>query len=132
MKVKDIMTPDVISCDLYTPIHEVARILTKKEISAVVVMDEGGELAGIVSQTDLVNVRVHEDYWEHWRGLSAKHIMTKEVVTIDPESPIEEAARLMRNTGVHRLVVVERKGNKLTPVGVLSMTDIVREMARGE
>lgn len=132
MKVKDIMTPDVISCDLYTPIHEVARILAQKGISAVVVLDESGELAGIVSQTDLVNIRVHEDYWEHWRGLSAKHIMTKEVVTIDPESTIEEAARLMRNTGVHRLVVVERRGGSLFPAGILSMTDIVREMAKGE
>ena len=132
MKVKDIMTPDVISCDLYAPIQEVARILTQKGISAVVVLNEMGELAGIVSQTDLVNIRVHEDYWEHWRGLSAKHIMTKDVVTISPDSSIEEAARLMRNTGVHRLVVVERKGNALFPVGILSMTDIVKEMAKGE
>jgi len=132
LKVKDIMTHGVISCGLYTPIQQVARIMAEKGISALVVLDDDGGLAGVVSQTDLVNIRVHEDYWEHWQGLSAKHIMTKDVVTVSPEASIEEAARLMKVHGIHRLVVTQQQEGKSIPIGIVSMTDIVREMAKGE
>ncbi len=131
MKVRDFMSKTVISCHPYTPIQEVAKLMTDKNISALVVVEEDGTLAGLVSQTDLVNVRVHEAYWEQWRGLSAKHIMTREVVTISPDATLEEAAKLMKQHGIHRLVVTEEREGKVYPIGVISMTDIVRAMAKG-
>lgn len=131
MKVREIMSKGVISCHPYTPIQEVAKLMTDHNISALVVVNDDGTLAGIVSQTDLVNVRVHEEYWEQWRGLSAKHIMTREVVTVSPETTLKEAARLMKERGIHRLVVTEEKDGKVYPIGVISMTDIVRAMAKG-
>ncbi len=131
MKVRDCMSKTVISCHPYTPIQEVARLMSDRNISALVVVNDDGTLAGVVSQTDLVNIRVHEEYWDHWRGLSAKHIMTPEVVTISPEASLEEAAKLMKDHGIHRLVVTETREGKVYPIGVLSMTDIVRAMAKG-
>ncbi len=131
MKVRDFMSKNVISCHPYTPIQEVAKLMSDKNISALVVVNDDGTLAGVVSQTDLVNIRVHEEYWEQWRGLSAKHIMTREVVTISPDATLEEAAKLMKKHGIHRLVVTETRNHQVYPIGVISMTDIVRAMAKG-
>ena len=54
--------------------------------------------------------------------------MTGKVITVTPESKVTEAIDVMVKNRIHRLVVSEPEGDKLLPVGVLSTTDIVREM----
>lgn len=130
-KVKDLMHPGVISCSEDTPIQEVAKLLTEKGIHALVVVDSEGFAKGVISQTDLMNIESLEEYWNYWKGMAARHIMSKEIVSVDPETDIEQAIKIMAERKVHRLIVTTKTCGKEKPTAILSMTDIVRHMAEG-
>lgn len=123
--VRDVMHRKVISCRVDTPLKEVARRLDSEKINALVVVDESGDLCGVLSQTDLV--RVCEDDWE---GLLAEDVMTADVVTIVADIPVLTAVEMMVDNQIHRVVITQGGLAPRRPVGVLSMTDVVREMAR--
>ncbi len=130
-QVADVMHRGIISCTSTTPIQEIARTLTEQDISALVVIDDN-VLMGIISRTDLITARLYEHYWKHWRGLTASHIMTKDVVTVHPEESLEAAGRILMERHIHRLVVVEQVAERLVPIGILSITDLVRDLAQGD
>lgn len=128
--VGEIMHHGVLTCRRETPIQDVARQMSEQDVSALVVVDDEGNMVGLVSRTDLVNARLYEQYWKHWRGLTAGHIMVTDVVTVRPEDTVEEASRRMMERRIHRVVVVDDTEGGLKPIGVLSVTDVVRDMAR--
>lgn len=119
----------VISCYPETPIEEVAGVMDVEDISALAVVDNRGDLVGLISRTDLVNARFVQPYWKHWRGMAAEHLMSRPVVTVSPTTTISEAAHLLREKRIHRLVVIEQDGDRVRPVGVLSMTDLAKRVA---
>ena len=123
--VRDVMHRKIISCRVDAPLKEVARLLNSEGINAVVVVDEGGDLAGVVSQTDLVEVCERD-----WEPMVAEDVMTPEVVTIVADIPVQAAVELMLDNQIHRVVITQGGLAPRRPVGVLSMTDVVREMAR--
>jgi CBS domain-containing protein len=123
--VRDVMHRRIISCRVDAPLKQVARLLDSEGINALVVVDEGGDLAGVVSQTDLVKV-CEED----WEPMVAEDVMTPEVVTIVADIPVQAAVELMLDNQIHRVVITQGGLAPRRPVGVLSMTDVVREMAR--
>jgi CBS domain-containing protein len=123
--IRDVMHRKVISCKVDTPLKEVASTLDAEKINALIVVDEGGDVCGIVSQTDLVKM-----FGQDWGNLVAEDAMTSEVVTIIPDIPVLAAAQLMLDNQIHRLVITQGGHAPRRPVGVLSMTDIVREMAQ--
>lgn len=123
--VRDVMHRKVISCRVDTPLKELAKRLDEEKVNALIVVDEGGDLCGVVSQTDLVKV-CEED----WEGLVAENVMTPEVVTVVPDIPVLAAVELMLDNQVHRVVITQGGLAPRRPVGVLSMTDIVRQMAQ--
>jgi CBS domain-containing protein len=127
-KVQDWMHRGVITCTLETPIADVAATLDAHDISALVVIDENGDALGVISRTDLVNARFIAPYMKHWRGLSAQHLMTKPVISVSADTSIEEAAQLLFEKHIHRLVVVEKSGHHIRPVGILSITDLARHV----
>jgi CBS domain-containing protein len=127
--VQDWMHRGVISCRPETPIEEVARTLDTKDISALAVVDDGGGLIGLISRTDLVNARFIQPYMKHWRGMAAQHLMSRPVITVRPSTAIREAAELLREKRIHRLVVVEGEGERARPVGILSVTDLAKHRA---
>jgi crotonyl-CoA carboxylase/reductase len=93
-----------------------------KDIHAVVVLD-GEKAVGVVSQTDLVLARqglsLHDT-----RAIPVRDIMTPGCVTCDAGLPLSEAVSLMTGRRMHRLVVTDDG----QPVGVISMTDVVRKL----
>lgn len=119
----------VISCHPDTSLEEVARTMDSKDISALVVVNEAGELLGVISRTDLVNARFIEPYLKHWRGMNAEHVMSRPVISVGPDTPVVEAAHLLRENQIHRLVVVEREGKRVRPLGILSVTDLARHVS---
>ena len=116
----------VLSCGPETPVEEVAKTMASEDISALVVTDEGGNAVGVISRTDLVNARFVQPYMKHWRGMTASHLMSQPVVSVPPEASVREAAQMMQEKNVHRVVVGVHEGEKLKPVGILSVTDLVR------
>jgi CBS domain-containing protein len=126
--VADVMQLGTFNCQPNTPVAEVARRMVEHDVSALVVTDDRGYLMGVVTRTDLVTLRAYEDYWAH---TTAQHAMVQQVITISPQATVRQASRLMVEKKVHRLIVVEEEGDRQRPVGVISQTDIVRDMASG-
>ncbi len=99
--------------------HDVAGFLVEKKIGAAVVVGDGGDIIGIVSERDIVRA-----YAEHEGGLaeqSVKSLMTSPVVTCSPETTIADVAQLMDAHHIRHLPVIE--GTRL--IGVVSIRDIV-------
>lgn len=126
--VKDAMHPGVVSCDSSTTVNEAARMMTTSQLRSLVVVDADCGLAGILSQTDLVNAKLlNADSVD--KGLTVGDIMTARVLTISPTDTIEEAARIMIKHHIHRIVVAE-PDDLCHPIGILSMGDMMRFMMK--
>ena len=126
--VKEVMSADVKCCHKDTSISDVAHTMTANDVSAIIVTDDDGYLAGIVSRTDLVALRGSDEYWD---AVTAGHVMRSDVMTCPPDALIRDASKLLIQNKIHRLVVVESSNEhtSVRPIGVLSQTDIVRDMA---
>ena len=118
----------VVSCRPDTPLEEVANTMESKDISALVVVNETGDAVGVISRTDLVNARFVQPYLKLWRGMMAEHLMSRPVISVGPDMPVVEAARLLGEQQIHRLVVVEKEGRHVRPVGILSVTDLAKHI----
>ncbi len=124
--VESLMTRDLIVVTEDDAIAGVAELLAGYEITGLPVVDDGDRLVGVISQTDLVRLRGSALPWTGWHGLMVRDLMTKPAKTISGSASLDEAARQMTAEHVHRLVVVD--GHR-SPIGVISESDIVREIA---
>jgi len=119
--VRDIYHKGVIFCKPDTPLQEVVRVMADTEVHAIMVADREGEPpVGVVSHTDAI---VH--YGEDLTVIQAHETMTANVISISEGAAVEEAARKLLESHVHRLLVVSKDSK---PLGILSTTDIIREM----
>ncbi len=125
--VGDVMTRGTIAVRDDVPLAEAAQLLDKHHISGVPVVDRDGELVGVLSQTDLLRARVIDHLWSVLPGLAVRHLMTTPAVVATEETTIDEAATLMEQKQIHRLVVVGP--DRRTPVGILSVSDLIHQMA---
>lgn len=126
--VRDVMHRGVITCWADEPVVDVAHRLREYAINAIFVLDQSGRAEGIISQTDLARAFV-QGGWEHH---TADEIMTPEVVTIGGDIPLDAAIQIMLDKRIHRLLIVQGGLTPNRPVGVLSLSDVVREMAGAE
>jgi CBS domain-containing protein len=146
LQVRDIMTPDPITVTPDTEVVQAARILLDKGINGLPVVDEGGRLAGIICQSDLINqqkklplpsfftildgliplksVRQLESQVRKIAAATVSQAMTPEPVTVTPDTGIQEVAALMVDHGFHTLPVVE--GGKLA--GVVGKEDVLKTL----
>ena len=122
--VGDVMTPDPITVRIDEPLQAAARLLEENEISGLPVVDSGGALVGVLAESDLVRARATPYLWNRWPGLAVRHVMHAPALTADRDMGLEEAATLMERAHVHRLIVVAE--DQLTPIGVISTSDLVR------
>jgi crotonyl-CoA carboxylase/reductase len=120
--VKDLMHRGLISCTPDTTLEEVAKIMIDQDIHALVVM-EGQRAVGVVSQTDMVLARQGRTA-EDARKMSAREVMTPGCATCAADTKLTAAVSTMTGRRIHRLVVTEND----VPVGMISMTDVVRKM----
>lgn len=125
--VREVMTRGTIAVRDDVPLAEAAKLLDKHHISGVPVVDRDGYVVGVLSQTDLLRARVIDHLWSVFPGLSVRHLMTAPAVTATEDASIEDAAALMERNQIHRLVVVDADGR--TPVGILSVSDLIHQMA---
>ncbi len=125
--VGELMTADPIVVTVDLPLAEAAQLMDFYRVSGLPVVDWSGAVVGLISQTDLLHARTSEALWSAWPGLAVKHLMTSPALTVGAGAPLEEAARMMEEHRVHRLVVVDADGER--PIGVLSLTDLVHAMA---
>ena len=118
MLAKDIMTKDVITVSPQATVRELAKILVKKRLSGAPVIDKKGNVLGIALVADIAG----------GRGNQVEVIMTKKVISVTEETPVEEIASLMTDHIIKRVPVM--RGKRL--VGIVSRADIIRAIAMGE
>jgi CBS domain-containing protein len=118
--------PIIIRAD--ASLTEAAELMDHNHVHGLPVVDEAGLLIGVLSQTDLNRARSTEYLWVNWPGLAVRHLMTSPAITIHRSTPLIVAARKMEQHKIHRLVVVE-DGDETTPIGLLSMTDLIHALA---
>jgi CBS domain-containing protein len=125
--VGDVMTPNPISIVESASLAEAVGILESMKITGLPVIDATGTLVGVLSQTDLVRARADQQLAKNWPGLAVGEIMTKPALTISATARLDEAARVMEERRVHRLVVTDEAAN---PIGIISTGDLVRSWLR--
>jgi len=146
LKVKDIMTKEIISVSPETEIASAAKILLEKRINGMPVIDAFGSLVGIICQSDLVAQQkgipipsvftLLESYipltstkrldkeMKKIAALTVREAMTPDPVTVSLETDIEEVAKLMVDKKYHTLPVVE--GDKI--VGIVGKEDVLKTL----
>lgn len=149
MKVQDIMAKQIISLKPDDSFLDAVNLIIKHKISGIPVLD-GDECIGIVSEKDLLKklFPTYEELFEvdvdaplykydlenlehktaEVKGIKIKDIMKTEVIFVDPELPILEAASMMILYRVRRLPVLEK--HKL--VGIISQGDVFRAILSNE
>ena len=119
------MSRSVLTCTPETPVREAARRMAEHHVSALVVVEESsGDLEGIVTRTDLARA-----YDKDLDSVTVDTVMSGQVETIIPEIPVSAAVLIMLDRNVDRLVIMHAKPGPQRPVGVLSLSDIVQDMA---
>jgi CBS domain-containing protein len=128
--VADLMTTEPVTIAPDARIEEAELLLERYEISGLPVVDEAGSLRGVISQTDLLRGTgdVNSAIRRRFTGLRVADVMSSPAITIDLDAPLIDAARLMRDEKVHRLVAVDDAGRA---IGVLSSMDFVSLYADG-
>ena len=133
MLVRDLMTTDVFTVERNEALLTANRMMNLGRIRHVVVVGDEGELAGVVSQRDLFHSGLIKalGYGTHAMQktldtLVVKEVMTTDVVTTRPDTPLRAAAELMFTRKIGCLPVVD--GAKL--VGILTESDFVKLHSR--
>ena len=143
---KDIMTRDVITITPETEVAQAAKLLLTNRINGVPVVNDAGELVGILCQSDLIiqqkNIPIPSLFTfldgfipltpsknldkevEKIAATKASDAMTADPVTVSPDTEIEEIAALMVEKSYHTLPVVD--GDKL--VGIVGKEDVLKTL----
>ena len=125
MRIREIMSTPAVTARPGEPLDSAARLMWECDCGSVPVIDDGGRLAGMVTDRDITMAA-----W--MKGKSLKEIpigeaMARQVYTCRPDDAIEDAERLMSRQQIRRLPVVDGEGH---PVGMVSLGDIARCTAR--
>jgi CBS domain-containing protein len=126
LRVADLMSIEPISIEESAPVRLAQQLIDRHAVSGLPVVDAGGRLVGVISQTDLVRVHADEALRIQWTALRVSAVMSSPALTIDSTATVSEAAGAMEQHHVHRLVVVDAQRR---PTGVLSTLDLVRGLA---
>ncbi len=143
MRAKDIMTTNVISVSEDTPVHEVVGLLLKYRISALPVVDSARKVVGIVSEGDLLRPEgasragTRRPWWleavfagqpvayEKAQGRTAGAVMTRNVITADENTPLNEIAELLERHHIKRVPVISE--GRLA--GIVSRANLLHGLA---
>jgi CBS domain-containing protein len=144
MKAMDVMVRNVLTVKPDTRIAEVARLLVENDISAVPVVDDQGQMLGIISEADLmrraeIGTEKRRPWWleamtpattlaNEFAKSHGKHVaelMSSQVVSASEDTPLIEIATLLERNQIKRVPIT--KEGKL--VGIVSRSNIIQALA---
>ncbi len=146
LRARDIMSNKVVTVKPETPITDVARLLLEERVNGVPVVNDKGEMVGIICQSDLIAQQKKlplpsvftlldtmipitppgkiEKEIRKISAVNASEAMTRNPVSVEPDTGIQEIAALMVNRNFHTIPVVEN--GKL--VGIIGKEDVLRTL----
>lgn len=144
MKTRDVMTSDPVVVEPDTPVEDVARLIVEHRLNGMPVVDPAGQLLGIVTGGDLMHRALDErveprtSVWQEnfWRSVFFRHapepdrtegrvageVMTRDVVTVSPDTDVIVVAGLLIEHAVKALPVLD--DGRL--VGIISRFDLIK------
>jgi CBS domain-containing protein len=148
MLVRDVMTTDVVTAGVDTPLATVIELMLRHGVSGLPVIDDARRVVGVVTEADLVARRGHDraprrlltivdevlhEHHNRWRqkasGLITGEVMTVPAHTIGPSDTVRHAAARMVTMAVKRLPVVDADGRL---IGIIAQRDVLRLMHRAD
>ena len=120
--IRELMTTNPTTVEPSARVVDAARAMKQEDVGPVPVV-EGDRLAGIVTDRDIV-LRVVAEGGDP-QSTTVGEIMSRDLVTVDPEQPLDEALRLMARHQVRRLPVCEEDGRL---VGIVAQADVATEL----
>jgi len=120
MEVSELMVKNVITVHTDASVYDAVKLLNKNKIGCLVVVNKNSQIAGILTERDLLE-RVLEKC-RNPKETKVSEIMTKQVISGTPDTELLEAARVMFKIKVKKLPITD--GNRL--VGIITLTDIAR------
>jgi len=120
--VKDIMTKEVITIESNKTIYEAAELMATKELGCLIVVIKAFPV-GIITERDIVRRIVAK---RSSLDVKVTEVMTKTLITVEPDTSLREAARVMSANKIRRLPVL--KDNTL--VGIVVASDFVRNVGK--
>jgi CBS domain-containing protein len=143
MNVADVMTRNVLSVPPDATVEEAARMMLERRISGLFVVDDKGELAGIVTEGDLLRrdelgTERHRPWWlrllvspgkqaadfTRTHGHRVRDVMTEDVISVRSDSRLDQVVETMERYRIKRVPVTE--DNRV--VGVVSRSDLLRAL----
>ena len=146
--VAEIMTTELVTVSPETSLQEAIQILAEREISGLPVVDDRGQLVGVISETDLTwqetgvdtppyvmfldsiiylqNPAKHNEEVHKALGQTVGEAMSDRLTTVKATQPVREAARIMHEEKVRRLPVVNEKEEL---IGMITQGDVIKMMA---
>ena len=116
--VAQLMTTDLQTVTTDTYVEEAAELMLEKDIGSVIIVDDEGGLAGILTTTDFVDIVANQHPKDQ---TPVTEYMTTEVVTANGGESIRDAADRMITYGIHHLPVVD-EGEGV--IGIVTTTDL--------
>ena len=115
LRVRDVMTTNVITVKENQTKQQAARLLSQHRISGLPVVNDDNAVVGVVSEFDVIGRE----------GQKVSDIMTRGLISVTPDTDLEEAGRILIHERIKRLLVLDE--GRL--VGIISRADLVREVA---
>jgi CBS domain-containing protein len=136
MQARQIMTSPVLTVRSDTTVREAATLLLEHRVTAAPVLDAGGELIGIVSESDLVADRFVHDPRNQVRPVQDEppgpqtvgEVMTTPVIALGPSADAADLAQTMLGADVRSIPIVEGA----TVIGIVSRRDLLRTLIRDD
>lgn len=146
LTARDVMTKEVVTVTRDTSIRDLAGLITAHRIGSIPVVDDAGNLVGIVTESDLIEqdksfhiptvislfdwviyLESEKKFEKELKRMTARtvgEICATEVVTVTPDTQVNEIADIMTSRKIHAVPVVQE--GKL--VGIVSRIDLIRSM----
>lgn len=120
---KQIMSQGLVTFRADMDVLEAVRVLIAKRISGAPVIDQLGNLVGMLTERDCLKVALDASYYRESGG-KVDALMTREVIHVDAETPAVEVAERFAGSHLRRLPVLE--GGRL--IGMVSRRDVLRQL----
>lgn len=129
MKVADLIASrtEIYSLSENATVHDAARYLRERQIRSAAVRNAEGNVVGVISQSDISDKVAAENKCPAWMRVS--EVMTRELVSVPLDTPLDTCLRLMEQHTIYHLLVVEENGRYY---GMLSVSDLLKLIASDE
>lgn len=127
LSVQDVMVRQVLTIDATQNATNAARLMTKFGVSSLIVSSDD-DIVGILTERDII-IRVVSSGQDPATVIIGE-IMSEPIIVVKPETPLEEAVKIMFRERIKKLPVMCREEERMKLVGIISITDVARLQPR--